>query len=127
MNAATTTRHLGIALTASLALGCAAGYLGFPGSARQGVVPALLLVALNGLAAHLSYGASLRAHTSEAFLCWSLGGGAVRTFVLLVAVLVAHQALGPAFMPFLATLGAGYFTFLSYELLHLHINAPATP
>jgi hypothetical protein len=127
MNAAATTRHLGIALTASLALGCTVGYLGFPASSRQGVPPALLLVALNGLATHLLYGASLRARTSEAFLCWGLGGGAVRTLVLLVAALAAHQALGPAFMPFLATLGTGYFAFLSYELLHLHINAAVTP
>jgi hypothetical protein len=106
-------------------LATAVGCLAFPGSNHEGVLPALLLVALNGCAAHVLYHRGLRAGSPHAFLAWTLGGGAARTLTLLVAVFFAHLFLDHSFMPFLAALGAGYIVCLSSEIAHLHARALA--
>ncbi len=95
----------------------------FPGVSPHLAAGGLLIVGANAGLAHMLYQRALRARSSTRFLLWGLGGGLVRT-VLLVALLVAcHGHLGPeAFAPLLVTVLTGYFTFMFFEILYLHLH-----
>lgn len=82
-----------------------------------------LVVAVNGLAAHVLNASALRARSSEAFILLSLGGSITRILAVLAVVACVYLADRPYFMPFLAIVLSGYFFFLAWEITCLLTQA----